>query len=109
MKLRLVSALAAIYLIWGSTFLATRFALGAFPPLLLVCLRCTGGALLLGTYGGWRGRWAASSTGSSAGPAAWGASLGVLLRRSHAWAAPCGATGVMERERGRPACRGDDA
>jgi len=75
-KLRLVSALAAVYLIWGSTFLATRVALGAFPPLLLVCLRCSGGALLLGIYGHWRCRRARSCRGNPAGPATWGASLG---------------------------------
>ncbi len=40
---------AAIYVIWGSTFLAIRYALDSFPPLLMMGLRCVAaGALLLG-------------------------------------------------------------
>src|SRR4030095_8742913 len=38
----------AIYLIWGSTFLAIRLAVASIPPLLMMGARCTiGGALLL--------------------------------------------------------------
>jgi drug/metabolite transporter (DMT)-like permease len=41
-------AYAAIYLIWGSTYLAIRVAVGAIPPLLLMGVRCaTAGVLLL--------------------------------------------------------------
>ena len=41
-------AYAAIYLIWGSTYLAIRIAVGDIPPLLLMGIRCvTAGALLL--------------------------------------------------------------
>jgi drug/metabolite transporter (DMT)-like permease len=43
-----VLAYAAIYLIWGSTYLAIRVAVGAIPPLLLMGVRCVAaGALLL--------------------------------------------------------------
>jgi drug/metabolite transporter (DMT)-like permease len=41
-------AYAAIYLIWGSTYLAIRIAVGDIPPLLLMGVRCTiAGAMLL--------------------------------------------------------------
>lgn len=40
-------AYAAIYLIWGSTYLAIRVAVGAIPPLLLMGVRCTAAGLLL--------------------------------------------------------------
>jgi drug/metabolite transporter (DMT)-like permease len=41
-------AYAAIYLIWGSTYLAIRVAVGAIPPLLLMGVRCLiAGTLLL--------------------------------------------------------------
>lgn len=44
----IVLAYAAIYLIWGSTYLAIRVAVGAIPPLLLMGVRCViAGALLL--------------------------------------------------------------
>ena len=41
-------AYLAIYLIWGSTFLAIRLAIGSMPPLLMMGVRCTiAGGLLL--------------------------------------------------------------
>src|SRR3954467_13251984 len=41
-------AYAAIYLIWGSTYLAIRVAVGGIPPLLLMGVRClVAGVLLL--------------------------------------------------------------
>ena len=41
-------AYAIIYLIWGSTFLAIRIAVGSIPPLLMMGVRCvTAGGLLL--------------------------------------------------------------
>jgi drug/metabolite transporter (DMT)-like permease len=43
-----ILAYAAIYLIWGSTYLAIRVAVGTIPPLLLMAARCTiAGSLLL--------------------------------------------------------------
>src|SRR5712672_2008293 len=38
---RILLALGSLYLIWGSTFLAIRFALLGFPPLLLAGIRFT--------------------------------------------------------------------
>ena len=44
----IILAYAAIYLIWGSTYLAIRVAVGAIPPLLMMGVRCLiAGALLL--------------------------------------------------------------
>lgn len=46
---RLLAAFFAIYVIWGSTYLAIRFAVEALPPLLMMGARhLTAGALLLG-------------------------------------------------------------
>ena len=43
------AAYAAIYLIWGSTYLAISLAVDSIPPLLMMGLRCTAtGVLLLG-------------------------------------------------------------
>lgn len=44
---RLLLAFAAIYLIWGSTFLAIRFAVETIPPLLMMSGRCLGAGLVL--------------------------------------------------------------
>src|SRR5262249_18758644 len=39
---------AAIFIIWGSTFLAIRLAVGSIPPLLMMGVRCSiAGSLLL--------------------------------------------------------------
>jgi len=45
----LVLALAAVYVIWGSTYLAMRIAVGSLPPMLMGAVRFTlaGGLLLL--------------------------------------------------------------
>lgn len=60
--LRLIAALAAIYLLWGTSYLALKQAGGSFPPLLLAGLRNLAAgsamlslALLLGRgLGSWR-------------------------------------------------------
>ncbi|HYR55911.1 MAG TPA: drug/metabolite exporter YedA [Myxococcaceae bacterium] len=48
-QIRVVIALSLVYLVWGSTYLAMRIALGGFPPLLMAGLRFTaaGGALFV--------------------------------------------------------------
>jgi drug/metabolite transporter (DMT)-like permease len=46
-KLGLAAAFAAIYLFWGGTFLALRYAVAEVPPLLTIAIRCVGGAALL--------------------------------------------------------------
>jgi drug/metabolite transporter (DMT)-like permease len=44
-----IAAYAAIYLVWGSTFLAIRYAVESIPPLLTIALRSLiAGALLFG-------------------------------------------------------------
>jgi drug/metabolite transporter (DMT)-like permease len=43
----IAAAFAAIYLLWGGTFLAIRYAVAEVPPLLTIAIRCLGGAVLL--------------------------------------------------------------
>jgi drug/metabolite transporter (DMT)-like permease len=47
-------ALAAVYLIWGSSYLATKVLVTAEPPLLAAGLRFTLAGLLLGAFAWWR-------------------------------------------------------
>jgi drug/metabolite transporter (DMT)-like permease len=45
---RVVASFAAIYLVWGSTFLAIRWAVETIPPFPMMALRCLlGGSILL--------------------------------------------------------------
>ena len=50
----LLAAFAAVYLFWGATFLAVRYAVLVVPPMLIIVVRCTGGALILGAWLAWR-------------------------------------------------------
>jgi drug/metabolite transporter (DMT)-like permease len=54
-RLGVVAAFAAIYLFWGGTFLAIRYAVADVPPLLTIAVRCAGGAALLYAWLFWRG------------------------------------------------------
>ena len=54
-RARLIGAFAAIYLMWGGTFLAIRYAVADVPPLMTMVLRCAGGALVLFAWLAWRG------------------------------------------------------
>jgi drug/metabolite transporter (DMT)-like permease len=54
-RARVVAAFAAIYLIWGGTFLAIRYAVADIPPLMTMVLRCAAGATLLLGWLAWRG------------------------------------------------------
>jgi drug/metabolite transporter (DMT)-like permease len=48
MRARLIAAFAAVYLIWGSTYLAIRFAVESLPPLLMAGARFViAGAIVL--------------------------------------------------------------
>ena len=47
MSLKKIAAFAAIYVFWGGTFLAIRYAVEEVPPLLTIAIRCAGGALIL--------------------------------------------------------------
>lgn len=46
-RARLIAAFAAIYVFWGGTFLAIRYAVMDVPPLLMMAMRCGGGAAIL--------------------------------------------------------------
>ncbi|WP_234734474.1 EamA family transporter [Tellurirhabdus bombi] len=46
-KLVILAAFAAIYIIWGSTYLAALIGLGSFPPLLMAGLRFSSAGLIL--------------------------------------------------------------
>src|SRR5918992_560033 len=46
-RLALVAAFGAIYLFWGGTFLALRYAVAEVPPLVTIAIRCVFGSLLL--------------------------------------------------------------
>ncbi len=49
-------ALAAVYLIWGSTYLGIRIALDGYPPFLMGCLRFLAAGGLFYGFLRWRGR-----------------------------------------------------
>lgn len=53
-RLHLIAAFAAVYLFWGATFLAVRYAVAVVPPMLIIGIRCTGGALILLAFLAWR-------------------------------------------------------
>jgi drug/metabolite transporter (DMT)-like permease len=46
-RARILGAFAAIYILWGGTFLAIRYAVADVPPLLTIGVRCLGGAAVL--------------------------------------------------------------
>jgi drug/metabolite transporter (DMT)-like permease len=54
-RARVVAAFATIYLMWGGTFLAIRYAVADVPPLMTMVLRCAGGAALLFGWLAWQG------------------------------------------------------
>jgi drug/metabolite transporter (DMT)-like permease len=54
-RLGVAAAFAAIYLFWGCTFLAIRYAVAEVPPLLTIAVRCACGAALLYAWLWWRG------------------------------------------------------
>jgi drug/metabolite transporter (DMT)-like permease len=77
-----LAAYAAIYLIWGSSFLAIRFAIDSIPPLMMMGLRCTaaGGLMLAwaalhGERASWRmwrdGAFVGALVGGAYGALAW--------------------------------------
>jgi drug/metabolite transporter (DMT)-like permease len=73
-SLRIVIAFAAIYLIWGSTYLAIRWAVETLPPFVMAGLRFLSAGAVLLAWARWRGApWPT--------PAQWkeGALLGLLL------------------------------
>ena len=59
MRVRLIAAFAAVYLVWGSTYLAIRFAVETLPPLLMAGARfgIAGVLLLAWSLARQRARW----------------------------------------------------
>jgi drug/metabolite transporter (DMT)-like permease len=84
-RLPILLAFAAIYTIWGSTYLAIRWAIDSIPPLLMMSVRCgAAGLLLLG--------WSRLTSAAEIRPAHWksafiaGALLFLLCHGTLAWA-----------------------
>jgi drug/metabolite transporter (DMT)-like permease len=50
----LFAAFAALYVFWGGTFLAIRYAVAEIPPLLMMAMRCAAGAAILFAWLAWR-------------------------------------------------------
>ena len=55
-RLRVTVAFAAVYLIWGSTYLAIRIGVQELPAALFAGVRFVIAGLLLSLYAGWRGQ-----------------------------------------------------
>jgi drug/metabolite transporter (DMT)-like permease len=54
-KFAIISAFAALYLIWGSTYLAIRFAIDTIPPLLMAGTRFLLAGLIMYVIARWQG------------------------------------------------------
>lgn len=54
-RLAVFAAFAAIYLIWGSSFLAIRYAVATIPPFLMAGVRFTVAGLIMYAFLRWRG------------------------------------------------------
>jgi drug/metabolite transporter (DMT)-like permease len=54
MRARLIAAFAAVYLVWGSTYLAIRFAVETLPPLIMAGSRFVMSGLILLAWARWR-------------------------------------------------------
>ncbi|HEX4641464.1 MAG TPA: EamA family transporter [Chthoniobacterales bacterium] len=54
-KLLIISAFAALYLIWGSTYLAILFAIGTIPPLLMAGARFLVAGFIMYAIARWKG------------------------------------------------------
>ncbi len=88
MRWRIVIAFAAIYLIWGSTYLAIRFAIETIPPYLMGGLRFLIAGSLLYAVLRWRGVKAPSRVQWRAalivgGLLLWGGNGGVMLAEQY--------------------------
>jgi drug/metabolite transporter (DMT)-like permease len=73
-RLRLLGAFAALYVLWGSNFLAIRYAAEAMPPFLMMAVRCLmAGAILFA--------WARVRSGEGPATGHWrsAAAVGTLL------------------------------
>jgi drug/metabolite transporter (DMT)-like permease len=70
----IIACLAATWLIWGSTYLAIKWALVSFPPFFQMGTRFVAAGVLLGAWARWRG-----ASWPSAGEWANAAILGALM------------------------------
>ena len=82
----LIAAFAALYVFWGGTFLAIRYAVAEIPPLLMMAMRCGGGAAILLAWLAWRRRLERPTRAQWAASAAAGAFLFVGCHGLLAWA-----------------------
>jgi len=73
MRLKLAVALATVYLVWGSTYLAIAVADRSLPPLLMLAVRFLVAGGLLYAWSAWRGDLARERPGRRQ----WGAAAGV--------------------------------
>src|SRR5919107_5000428 len=82
----LPAAFGAIYLFWGGTFLAIRYAVADVPPLLTIAIRCLGGALVLYSWLALRGSLERTTSGQWLTSAIAGVFLFVGCHGVLAWA-----------------------
>src|SRR6266516_2368629 len=54
-RVRLIAAFAAVYVIWGSTYLAIRFAIQTLPPFLMAGARFVSAGVVLWIWARMRG------------------------------------------------------
>jgi drug/metabolite transporter (DMT)-like permease len=85
-RVTLVAAFAALYVFWGGTFLAIRYAVTEIPPLALMATRCAAGAAILFAWLAWRGQLARPTRAEWLTSAMAGAFLFVGCHGLMAWA-----------------------
>lgn len=85
-RVPLIAAFAAIYIFWGGTFLAIRYAVAEVPPLLTIAIRCLGGAAILYAWLATSGRLERSTAAQWRVAASAGALLFVGCHGVLAWA-----------------------
>src|SRR5437764_15482406 len=52
---RVIAAFVAVYIVWGSTYLAIRYAVETMPPFLMVGARFLVSGVILYAWSRWRG------------------------------------------------------
>ncbi len=85
-RARVIAAFAAIYVLWSGSFLAIRWAVADIPPLLLIAVRCVGGASVLFVWLAWRGELERATRREWLSAAVAGAVLFVGCHGALAWA-----------------------
>jgi drug/metabolite transporter (DMT)-like permease len=85
-RVQLIAAFAAIYIFWGASFLAVRYAVADIPPLLTMGIRCAGGAVILSLWARARGEWEQTTLPEWKTAAIAGALLFIVCHGLLAWA-----------------------